>query len=314
MNQNRVKLKKLVKIRKGIKVEELIIDKKIIENIKNIQGIIPQKLFETVEKIKETIDTSNIKKTINELNNIGNVKRYISTEDLTKNYKEKYCYKNEKVIEVTKEDIILAWDGSIGKLNYGLEGIIGSTLARLRIIEDYKKIINANYMGYFLKTKENLLKNTSTGATIKHINRSILENIELTIPSLEIQKKIVNKLDKAQELMDKRKQQIEKFDEFLQSLFLDMFGDPVSNPKNWEIGTLRDIVSEVRYGTSKKANKDTGKYTFLRMNNITYNGNWDFSSLQYIDLDEKDGEKYLVRKGDMLFNRTNSKELVYLLK
>ena len=65
-----------------------------------------------------------------------------------------------------------------------------------------------------------------------------------------------------------------------------------------------------QYGTSKKANVDKGRYPILRMNNITYNGNWDFSNLKYIDLDERDISKYLVHYGEVLFNRTNSKELV----
>jgi len=88
-----------------------------------------------------------------------------------------------------------------------------------------------------------------------------------------------------------------------------MFGDPVTNPKGWEVGTIRDIVSEVKYGTSKKA--DTiGDYPILRMNNITYDGHWDFSDLKYINITDNEKAKYMVTKGDILFNRTNSKELV----
>jgi type I restriction enzyme S subunit len=55
---------------------------------------------------------------------------------------------------------------------------------------------------------------------------------------------------------------------------------------------------------------DGGKYPYLRMGNITYQGYMDFSNLKYIDLSDKDKQKYLVTKGDLLFNRTNSKELV----
>lgn len=89
-----------------------------------------------------------------------------------------------------------------------------------------------------------------------------------------------------------------------------MFGDPVINPKGFDVGTIRDLVSEVRYGTSKKAHESEGQYPVIRMGNILYNGEWDFSDLKYVDLDEKDLPKHLVHKGDVLFNRTNSKELV----
>ena len=102
---------------------------------------------------------------------------------------------------------------------------------------------------------------------------------------------------------------LEKYDQLAQSVFLEMFGDPVRNNKRFEICTVRDLVREVKYGTSAKA-ADIGKYPYLRMNNITYGGYWDFSNLKYINIAEKDRIKYLVKKGDLLFNRTNSKELV----
>jgi len=72
---------------------------------------------------------------------------------------------------------------------------------------------------------------------------------------------------------------------------------------------IRDLVSDVNYGTSKKA-ITIGKYPILRMNNITYSGGWNFNDLKYIDLSEKERDKFLIRYGDLLFNRTNSKDLV----
>lgn len=89
-----------------------------------------------------------------------------------------------------------------------------------------------------------------------------------------------------------------------------MFGDPASNPKGWEKGQISDIITKTQYGTSTKADEQNGEFKVLRMNNITYDGHWDFSSMKYVNLSEKDQEKYLVYKGEVLFNRTNSKELV----
>ena len=88
-----------------------------------------------------------------------------------------------------------------------------------------------------------------------------------------------------------------------------MFGNPVTNSMGWKTGTIRDVVTDVKYGTSKPA-QDGGQYTYLRMNNITYDGQLDLTNLKYIDVEDKELEKYIVRKGDVLFNRTNSKELV----
>ena len=88
-----------------------------------------------------------------------------------------------------------------------------------------------------------------------------------------------------------------------------MFGTFPDNPKGWECCTIRDIVKEVRYGSSRPA-VEGGQYPYLRMNNITYEGTLDLSEIKYIDVPEKELEKCTVRKGDVLFNRTNSKELV----
>lgn len=141
------------------------------------------------------------------------------------------------------------------------------------------------------------------------IRLSEISEIKIPLPPLDEQKRIAAVLDKADALREKRRAAITKLDELLQSVFLDMFGDPVSNPKDWEIGTIRDLILSANYGTSEKS-EAVGKYPVLRMNNITYQGGWDFSSLKYSDFDKSDVEKYLVKKGELLFNRTNSKELV----
>jgi type I restriction enzyme S subunit len=129
------------------------------------------------------------------------------------------------------------------------------------------------------------------------------------LPNKE-QQHIAAVLDKADSLRRKRQKAIRLADKFLRAVFIDMFGDPETNPKSFNKGTIRDLVSSANYGTSEKASEQTGKYPILRMNNITYEGGWDFSSMKYVDLDETSAHKYLTRKGDLLFNRTNSKELV----
>lgn len=73
--------------------------------------------------------------------------------------------------------------------------------------------------------------------------------------------------------------------------------------------TIGDVVTEVKYGTSLPA-VDDGKYPYLRMNNLTYEGHLDLTDLKRIDIPDNELEKCIVRKGDVLFNRTNSVELV----
>ena len=88
-----------------------------------------------------------------------------------------------------------------------------------------------------------------------------------------------------------------------------MFGRRPRNEKHWTVVTIRDVVTEVRYGSSRPA-VENGQYPYLRMNNITYSGELDLSEIKRINVPDNELSKCTVRRGDVLFNRTNSKELV----
>lgn len=171
--------------------------------------------------------------------------------------------------------------------------------------------LQTNFLFYWVQSNSfirDMIKK-ATGANYPAISNSIVKRSKIPLPPLPVQKKIAAILDAADDYRQKTKALIEKYDELTQSLFLDMFGDPVKNEKGWEVTTIRNVVKEVKYGTSSKAS-DIGQYPYLRMNNITYSGYMDFKKLKFIDVSDKDKHKYLVKKGDILFNRTNSKELV----
>ncbi|MBC8176636.1 MAG: restriction endonuclease subunit S [Deltaproteobacteria bacterium] len=170
--------------------------------------------------------------------------------------------------------------------------------------------VHSGYLYHCMKWLAPKIADMGNGATFKEVSREIVSRVEIPLPSLPEQKRIAAILDKADAIRRKRQQAIKLADEFLRSVFLDMFGDPASNPKGWPLGSIRELISEAKYGTSKKASDATGKYPVLRMNNIAYSGEMDFTDLKYIDLEKKEVNKYLVKKGDLLFNRTNSKELV----
>lgn len=104
--------------------------------------------------------------------------------------------------------------------------------------------LNSEYLYYFLKGQTDYLNSIGRGATFKEISKSIVEKIRIPLPPVEVQETIANVLDKAQELIDKRKKQIELLDEFLQSVFIDMFGDPVTNPKGWSEKGIIDCCDD----------------------------------------------------------------------
>ena len=172
-------------------------------------------------------------------------------------------------------------------------------------------IIRQKYFYYIFKVKSTLdyLASNSSGSTFKSIKMNQLKRMVFDIPSLKEQDSIITILDKVCNVIEMRKRELGSLDELIKARFVELFGDPIKNPKGWEVVTIGDIVTEVRYGTSKPA-VEGGKYPYLRMNNLTVDGHLDLKDLKYIDIPDDEMEKCVVRKGDVLFNRTNSIELV----
>lgn len=171
--------------------------------------------------------------------------------------------------------------------------------------------LNQQYLYYYLKSDFALhrIKAVATGSVRDNLKLEMLKNFPIRIPRVEEQEYIVQVLDKAKNIINLRRNELQKLDDLIKARFVEMFGDPIENPKNWEITTVGDIVTEVRYGTSKPA-VDGGQYPYLRMNNLTADGHLDLRDLKYIDISDEEIEKCVVRTGDVLFNRTNSIDLV----
>ena len=181
---------------------------------------------------------------------------------------------------------------------------------RTYIIED-----NSNgklyipYLYYFMEDYVKELRKQAIGGVIKYIKLGNLTEAVITVPSIDRQKEIVEVLKKVGNILENYSKKLCQLDVLIKARFVELFGDPIKNPKGWEIVTIGDVVTEVRYGTSKPA-VEGGKYPYLRMNNLTADGHLDLNDLKYIDIPDDEIEKCDVRKGDILFNRTNSIELV----
>ena len=235
--------------------------------------------------------------------------RYLYIADFISNKKLSFVDDVFDHKKFTENDLVMANTGSPGRVFKGKKGILSNNLFKISFD---LKVVDRNYLYLMLSSNvfQNVLQDQMKGGIQKHLGHQTISRQEIPLPPLAEQKRIAAILDKADAIRRKRKQAIQLADDFLRSVFLDMFGDPVTNPKGFPIGTIRDFVETANYGSSGKASETEGEFPILRMGNITYEGGWNFSSLKYIDLSDKDKPKYLAQKGDLLFNRTNSKELV----
>lgn len=169
---------------------------------------------------------------------------------------------------------------------------------------------NSKYLYYALKSQQERLFRIRSGACMPNIKKSDLGNFVIEYEKDEVrQEEVVKVLEKCELLIEDYNKKLTLLDEAVRARFVEMFGDPIENQKDWEVVKIRDIVTDVRYGTSKPA-VEGGRYPYLRMNNLTVDGGLDLSDLKYIDIPDNEIEKCVVRKGDILFNRTNSIDLI----
>lgn len=249
----------------------------------------------------------------------NNARRFIQIDDLRNDENIKYT-RDQNATEVIKDDLIIAWDGAnAGTIGYGLEGVIGSTLARLRIRKDN---VSTPYLARFLKCNFINIRKNCTGATIPHISKNYLLKLKVPLPSLEIQKKIAAILEKADNLHKQCHQAEQELNALAQSVFLEMFGDPGFNSKKWSFVNFGDVIELL---TDYHAN---GSYEDLK-NNVSLFDRANYALMvRTTDLEKNDfvnDVKYIsesaynflskskVYGGEIIINKIGSAGKVYLM-
>ena len=209
--------------------------------------------------------------------------------------------------KVDKGDILLAMIGTIGnpvivdiEKEFSIKNVALFKLSKSNIYPKYfKYLLDSSIISRQLDFEQR-------GGTQKFVSLKVLRNLLIPLPPLEEQKRIAKILDKAYEIRRKRKESIRLTDELLRSTFLDMFGDPVINPKGWEVKTLGSQIKELKYGTNSKCSElqKNNNIAVLRIPNID-NEKISWNDLKYTNLDSKKISKLLLKNGDLLFVRSN---------
>ena len=154
-----------------------------------------------------------------------------------------WCSEPTKIAR--EKDILISVRAPIGALNIAkCECCIGRGLAALTVNED---ICAQKYLWHALSGKVDELNSKGTGSTFKAINKKTLSETEIPLPPIDEQRKIAAILDKVSDLIAKRRQQLDKLDEMVKARFVEMFGDPQNNEKNWKMRTFKEICT-VRQG------------------------------------------------------------------
>jgi len=142
-----------------------------------------------------------------------------------------------------------------------------------------------------------------TGATIKHFTGQDLARYEIPLPPLAEQRRIAEVLDRAEALRAKRRAALAELDSLTQSLFLDMFGDPATNPKGWPKQKLGDIAKQITDGEHQTPKRTTHGIKLLSARNVR-DGFIDVTDVDYVSQEEHDRIKRRCNpeKGDVLIS------------
>ncbi|HEN9519111.1 TPA: restriction endonuclease subunit S [Acinetobacter baumannii] len=181
---------------------------------------------------------------------------WISIKDASNS--SKYIYKTEKKIKpeglhktrlVHPDDFLLTNSMSFGR-PYIMK-TTGCIHDGWLVLSADKSRVDTDYFYHLLGSDFMYRKfaGLAAGAVVKNLNTELVKSISVPLPPLAEQRRIASILDKADDLRQKRQQAIEKLDQLLQATFIDMFGDPISNPKGWEQKKIKNVLNKLTDGT-----------------------------------------------------------------
>lgn len=227
-------------------------------------------------------------------NDSGDGLPLIRIRDVVRGFSETYyrgAYLPEYIVK--KGDYLIGMDGEFNIAQWKC----GEALLNQRVCKISSKSDSyiEQFAYYFLCRILKEIEDETPFVTVKHLSAKRLNQILTPVPSIEEQKAICSLLDKMNRVIEAKKEQLKELDNLAQAIFYDMFGDPVTNEKGWEVKKLCE-VSTLLNGRAYKQDEllNEGKYKVLRVGNFFTNGDYYYSNL------ELDDDKYCDR-GDLLF-------------
>lgn len=213
--------------------------------------------------------------------------------------------KDELVVE--QGDLLVSWSATLDVYRWaGPRGLLNQHIFKVLP----KPGVDPDFLFFALKSVIAELESKTHGSTMKHVVRGDFEGTLIPLPEIHEQQRIVDLLSRAEGIVRLRRQAQHRAAALIPAIFVDMFGDPATNPKGLDVVALGDVLVGTDYGSSAKAGDEEIGLPMIRMGNVDYSGNVDLAALKYVDLPPDDVARFGLKDGDILFNRTNSKELV----
>ncbi len=212
-------------------------------------------------------------------------------------------------VKVTKGDLLISWSASLGVYIWdGCDAYLNQHIFKVKFDKiDIEKL----YLKYAVASKLDSMAAMVHGATMKHIVKSDFDNTIIPVPPISTQQSIVEELDNINNLINIKTAQLQDLDALAQSIFYEMFGDPVVNEKGWELkkfGNFAFFKNGLNYHPSENGFriKCIGVGDFKQNSELK-----DFDSINDFCVNDSVDDSYFLQDGDIIIVRSNgSKELV----
>jgi len=191
-------------------------------------------------------------------------------------------------ILVRPGDLLVSWSASLGVYEWTEpdEAVLNQHI--FRVVPDLA-VVDKQYLRRVLEWSIDKLAGQTHGATMKHLTRKVFLGWPIPLPGIEEQRRIAAVLDAADDLRTKRRQTLAKLDTLTQAIFIDMFGDPVTNPRGHGLGSLLDL-GELDRGVSKHRPRNDpallgGRWPLIQTGDVANSGGYISShTMSYSDL------------------------------
>lgn len=231
----------------------------------------------------------------------------IRIQDLTGNAYDLGYYNGDypEKIEINDDDILISWSASLGVYIWNR----GKALLNQHIFKVvFDKIeVNKQYFVFAVKYSLKEMEKKAHGATMKHIVKKDFDNTLIPFPSIEKQAVIAEILSKVAAIIAARKQELQKLDDLIRARFVEMFGDPVTNPKGWPVKKLKELSIQINSGSTPKGGAENyveEGITFFRSQNV-WKDRLEMDDIAYIDAETHASmKKSSLKQGDILMTKT----------
>ena len=230
--------------------------------------------------------------------------------DVKRGYSETYYsggYSEEYIL--ASGDLLVGMDGEFNIARWKCDGaLLNQRVCRLLA----KKGTNEEYLRFAMMKVLKEIERRTAFVTVKHLSAKELNKLQLVVPDLSTQNKVAEILSRLEKIIGLRRQELKRLDDLIKARFVELFGDPIKNPKGWDVVKLSECLERIDNGKSFTCDSNAREGAFpaiLKLSAATYGDYRRYENNALLD-EKQFVESVEVHRGDLLFTRKNTPDLV----